>query len=161
MADLGRFRTAQDERHSGFAAALSEIQAGRKRGHWIWYVFPQLAGLGASATSRAFAIRDVAEAQDYLRDPVLCSRLITITAAVVEQASQGMRLDVLMGAALDAQKLVSSLTLFGAVARDLATAEGLETCRSLADSAERVLDEADREGIPRCRFTLAALRTGA
>jgi uncharacterized protein (DUF1810 family) len=158
MADLEPFRVAQDERHSGFDAALFEIRTGRKRGHWIWYVFPQLAGLGVSATSRAYAIRDVAEAQAYLRDPILCARLISIAAAVAEQVSQGRRLEVLMGSALDAQKLVSSLTLFGPVARDLCAVEGLETSGSLADSAERVLREAERQGIPRCSFTLAALK---
>jgi len=160
-AGLERFRAAQDDRHSGFEAALAEIQTGRKRGHWIWFIFPQLAGLGVSSTSRTYAIRDVAEASGYLRDPLLCARLITMASAVEEHLSQGRRLEDLMGSALDARKMVSSLTLFEAVARDLHQAEGLERWRSLADSAERVLDAAERQGMARCPFTLAALRTPA
>jgi uncharacterized protein (DUF1810 family) len=154
---LERFKTAQGELDSGFDAALSEIEAGRKRGHWIWYVFPQLAGLGVSAASRTYAIRDIAEAKAYLRDAVLCGRLLAMTTAVAEQVSRGMSLEMLMGSWLDAQKLVSSLTLFGEVARSLHTAEGLEAGETVADAADRVLDAAQREGIPRCRFTRAKL----
>ena len=69
----------------GFEAALHEIQAGGKRGHWIWYVFPQLAGLGSSGLSHTFAIADKHEAAEFLRDPKLRSRLHTITAAVAAQ----------------------------------------------------------------------------
>lgn len=153
MSGLERFKNAQDQLDSGFEAALSEIQGGRKRGHWIWYVFPQLAGLGVSAASRTYAIRDIAEARAYLRDVVLCERLLTSTTAVAEHVSRGTSLEALMGSWLDAQKLVSSLTLFGEVARSLYAAEGLEAGEALADVADRVLDAAQREGLPRCGFT--------
>jgi len=68
---------------------LSEINAGEERGHWIWYVFPQLSGLGHSASSRMDGIDGVAEAENYLRDPLVRSRLLTIATAVAEQVSQG------------------------------------------------------------------------
>ena len=82
MARLDRFRDAQADTHSGFAAALGELEAGRKTGHWIWYVFPQLAGLGQSMTAVHYGLADAAEAADYLRDPVLGERLVAAAAAV-------------------------------------------------------------------------------
>src|SRR4051812_17946964 len=85
MADLTRFRDAQDQAHSGFDAALREIRAGRKQSHWIWYIFPQLAGLGSSSLSRFYALRDTVEAADYLRDHTLRDRLLTMTIAVRDQ----------------------------------------------------------------------------
>jgi uncharacterized protein (DUF1810 family) len=161
MPELARFRIAQDQIDSGFDAALAELRAGRKRGHWVWYVFPQLAGLGASSMSRAYAIRDAAEAEDYLRDPILCSRLVAITTVVADELSRGVPSDALMGSSLDAQKLVSSLTLFEAVARRLYASGGLQVFGTLASLADRVLDMAERDGISRCRFTLAQLAAAA
>src|ERR1017187_1422137 len=106
MSGLERFRIAQDQSGSGFEAALAEIHDGGKRGHWIWYIFPQLTGLGMSSMSRTYAIRDVVEAKAYLRDEVLGSRLVTITTTVAEQVSWRTSLEVLMGSSIDAQKLV-------------------------------------------------------
>src|SRR5262245_10719770 len=109
MPDLERFRTAQAS-SAGFALALAEIRAGGKRTHWIWYVFPQLEGLGRSAAARRYAIRGEDEAAEYLRDPVLRARFLTISQAVAEQLrAQGTPLRQLMGADVDALKLVSSL----------------------------------------------------
>ena len=71
-AGLDRFVAAQT---GVYAAALAEIRAGRKQTHWMWFVFPQLAGLGSSATAQEFAIRDLAEAEAYLRHPLLGARL--------------------------------------------------------------------------------------
>jgi uncharacterized protein (DUF1810 family) len=82
MTDLDRFRTAQADSMAGFATALSELRAGRKTSHWIWYVFPQLAGLGRLPTARRFGLADVDEAAAYLRDPVLGTRLAESVAAV-------------------------------------------------------------------------------
>jgi uncharacterized protein (DUF1810 family) len=76
MSDLARFREAQDAPHAGFTVALRELQAGRKTGHWIWYVFPQLAGLGRSSTAVYYGLAGAAEAADYLRDRVLGERLV-------------------------------------------------------------------------------------
>jgi uncharacterized protein (DUF1810 family) len=154
---LDRFKRAQADPHAGFDAALAEIRAGSKQGHWIWYVFPQLSGLGMSRLSRDYAITDVAEAIEYLRDPLLRSRLLTIASAVAEQVHAGVCVEDLMNAAIDAQKLVSSLTLFGHVARAMNAADPNEECRLLAGVADEILAAAESEGYSRCRYTLARL----
>jgi uncharacterized protein (DUF1810 family) len=151
MSRLDRFKRAQDDLHAGFESALEEIRAGRKRGHWIWYVFPQLDGLGMSSMAREYGIDGEAEAAEYLRDPELHERLLTITRAVEEQLSGNtLRLSELMGSEIDAKKLVSSLTLFAEVARRLEYAE-------MASTAERILAIASSQGYPSCAFTLRRL----
>ena len=152
-----RFIEAQDQPPDGFASALAEMRAGRKRGHWIWYVFPQLGGLGSSEASRVYGIRGLPEAKAYLRNPLLCSRLLEITTAVAEQPRRGIAIDILMGSSIDASKLVSSLTLFGHVARDLGEDEGLDDCRQLTELAEGILHAADGAGYAACSFTLGVL----
>jgi uncharacterized protein (DUF1810 family) len=156
VSRLQRFKDAQDRHGSGFDAALAEMQAGAKRGHWIWYVFPQLAGLGYSAASRTYGIDGIAEAEEYLRDPLLRSRLLTIATAVAEQAKpeSGLTLEWLMGSSIDVTKLVSSLTLFGHVAKRLHDQEGLDECASIARVAEQILATASAQGYPACQFTL-------
>ena len=108
--DLDRFKQAQ--RHS-YDEALREIQNGRKNGHWMWYIFPQLAGLGMSATSLFYGIRGPQEARDYMDDPVLGPRLAEISSALLEldtdNASEGFWFP-------DDLKLRSCMTLFAAVA---------------------------------------------
>jgi uncharacterized protein (DUF1810 family) len=150
---LQRFKDAQDGGHAGFDRALSEIRAGRKRGHWIWYIFPQLAGLGRSEASRVYGIRGVAEAETYLRDPVLHGRLVTIATAVADQLDRGISLEHLMGSSIDATKLVSSMTLSGAVAKRLSAGDRVEEYASLASVADRILSIAAAQGYPRCEFT--------
>jgi uncharacterized protein (DUF1810 family) len=159
MANLDRFRAAQALPHAGFEAALRELRGGRKTGHWIWYVLPQLAGLGTSSMSRTFGLRDVEEALDYLRDAELGERLARIIAAVAEQLAsrQGLRLSSLMGSEIDAVKLVSSLTLFESVASRLDPTDGIEHAREVADAARVVLAAAAAEGYPPCPFTLSRL----
>ena len=158
MGPLGRFRAAQNAPDSGFEAALREIRSGAKTGHWIWYVFPQLQGLGSSPMSQAYALADAAEAAGYLRDPELRERLLTITAAVAEQlATRGRTLRALMGSEVDARKLVSSLTLFEHVAATLHREDGLEDHATLARLAGDVLTAAASEGYARCAFTLGRL----
>jgi len=155
---LDRFRQAQDQRFAGFATALDEIRSGGKQGHWIWYVFPQLEGLGTSGMAQAYGIRGVAEAREYLLDPELGAGLLAITEAVAAQARGGVSLRTLMGSEIDVLKLVSSLTLFGRVARQLNAEEGIEALGHLADLAEELLTVAEAEGHPPCRFTLARLQ---
>jgi uncharacterized protein (DUF1810 family) len=153
--ELERFREAQDRTGSGFESALREMLEGSKRGHWIWYVFPQLSGLGTSSLSRTYGIRGLAEAEEYLRDPILRSRLLTITTAVAGHARRGTSLGTLMGSSIDARKLVSSLTLFGHVAK----LRGRESpaYESLAAIAGEVLDAAARQGYAQCQYTLDRL----
>ena len=133
------------------------MRAGGKRGHWIWYVFPQLSGMGSSAASRMYGLDGVSEAEEYLRDSLLRSRLLTIASAVGTQIESGATLLQLMGSAIDVTKLVSSMTLFGHVAQRLHEAEGLTDFNAIADAATKILGRAEAEGYPPCQFTLRAI----
>jgi uncharacterized protein (DUF1810 family) len=104
--DLNRFLEAQD--HS-YAQALGEIRNGRKTGHWMWYIFPQIAGLGYSETAQFYAIKNMEEAKAYLRHPVLGSRLVEISRALL--GIRGKTANQIMGSP-DDLKLRSSMTLF-------------------------------------------------
>ena len=106
--DLGRFVTAQDVGGS-YEQAVAELQAGRKVSHWMWFVFPQMAGLGQSPTSKRYAIRSVAEARAYLAHPVLGPRLHE--CAEILTALSGRTAEDILGG-IDAMKLRSSMTLF-------------------------------------------------
>ena len=158
MSGLDRFVRAQADPHAGFDAALAELRSGRKRGHWIWYVFPQLAGLGSSRQSQRYGLAGIEEAVEYLQHPVLGSRLVDATSAVVEAIRKGVPLQMLMGSTIDLMKLVSSLTLFEAVAARLYERDGIEAHGSLVPLADDVLMAAFAEGHPRCQLTLARLR---
>ncbi|MCU1566292.1 MAG: hypothetical protein JWQ56_1229 [Pseudarthrobacter sp.] len=106
--DLERFVAAQN---SGgiYDQALAELQVGNKSGHWMWFVFPQLAGLGHSETSRRYAISSLQEARDYLDHPVLGPRLLEC-AQVLSAHPDRTAEDIFGG--IDARKLCSSMTLF-------------------------------------------------
>ena len=108
-AVLKRFIEAQSR---DYEIALAEIKAGRKRSHWMWYIFPQVKGLGFSSTSQFYAIRDLKEAQAYFRHPVLGQRLIRISVALLEL--EGSNANLIFGSP-DDLKLRSSMTLFAAV----------------------------------------------
>jgi len=114
VMSLQRFHHAQASQWAGYATALSEMRAGRKSSHWIWYIFPQVAGLGRSSTAQEYALGGLDEACNYLRDPLLRSRYEEVASAVAEHLSRGAPLEELMGGSTDAHKLVSSLTLFRA-----------------------------------------------
>ncbi len=106
--DLQRFVAAQDGGGS-YDRALAELRQGRKVSHWMWFVFPQIAGLGYSATSRRYAISSLDEARAYLRHPVLGPRLADC-ARILTGREDGDAARIFGG--LDAQKLRSSMTLF-------------------------------------------------
>jgi uncharacterized protein (DUF1810 family) len=112
MADLERFLRAQDA-GGAYERALSELRAGRKRSHWMWFVFPQLAGLGHSETARRYAIASLAEARSFLADSVLGPRLRKCAGALLGP-QRGSADDILGG--VDAIKLRSSMTLFARAA---------------------------------------------
>ena len=158
MADLERFRNAQDDPRTGFATALAELRAGRKTSHWIWYVLPQLAALGRSSMARRFGLADVDEATAYLRDPVLGARLVEVVAAVHAHVtgSRPIPIETLMGSHVDALKLVSCLTLFRHVARALSPADPRPAWTTLAEQADAILDVARLQGFPPCAVTEAA-----
>jgi len=106
--DLARFVAAQDA-HGTYHQAAAELRAGSKASHWMWFVFPQITGLGQSSVSRQYAIRSLPEAGAYLAHPVLGPRLVecaTIVAGLV-----GRTAEQIFGR-IDAQKLRSSMTLF-------------------------------------------------
>jgi uncharacterized protein (DUF1810 family) len=109
MSRLERFLAAQRD---VYPQALAEIRAGDKRGHWMWFIFPQIAGLARSETARFYAIADIDEARDYLAHPVLGTRLEECTAAMLEWA--GKRGAAVILGEVDALKFRSSMTLFEA-----------------------------------------------
>jgi uncharacterized protein (DUF1810 family) len=109
--NLQRFVDAQD-RDGSYDRALAELEHGRKQSHWIWFVFPQIEGLGSSATARFYAISSLAEATSYLKHPVLGPRLDTAAEALLELPGRDP-VEILGG--LDAMKLRSSMTLFSYV----------------------------------------------
>lgn len=106
--NLDRFVAAQDSGGT-YDQALAELQLGRKSGHWMWFIFPQIAGLGRSEMSRRYAISSLAEARDYLDHPVLGPRLLDCALAVTNHA--GRTAEDILGS-IDARKLHSSMTLF-------------------------------------------------
>ncbi|SKC04035.1 DUF1810 domain-containing protein [Dyadobacter psychrophilus] len=108
-SDLNKYLAAQERDYAG---ALAEMRSGRKRGHWIWYVFPQIAGLGMSSTSVHYAIEDLEQASRYFKHPVLGKRLVEIAAAIL--AVEGKTANEIMGSP-DDLKLRSSMTLFSMV----------------------------------------------
>jgi uncharacterized protein (DUF1810 family) len=109
---LDRFVAAQA---GTYAQALAELKAGRKQSHWMWFVFPQFAGLGRSPTAIFYAIASLAEARAYLAHSLLGPRLLACTAAVL--AHRGRSAEAIFGV-VDAMKLKSSMTLFEAAADD-------------------------------------------
>ncbi|GAB7051902.1 DUF1810 domain-containing protein [Catenuloplanes indicus] len=112
MTDLQRFVDAQAGVHE---RALAELTAGDKRSHWMWFVFPQLAGLGRSDMAQRYALASLDEARDYLAHPVLGPRLRACTRAVLGVRDRTAA-DIL--GVVDAQKLRSSMTLFALAAPD-------------------------------------------
>jgi len=109
--DLERFVAAQRD---VYPSVLEELRRGRKSGHWIWFIFPQIAGLGRSATSQAFAIRSLEEARAFLDHPILGARLRECASIVA--ALEGRAVEVF--GPLDAMKVRSSMTLFLRAAPD-------------------------------------------
>ncbi len=105
-SDLSRFVKAQQY---DYDQALQEIRSGRKRSHWMWYIFPQIQGLGFSSTAQYYAIRDLQEAKDYLAHPVLGPRLREISSALL--SLEGLSAHQIFGFP-DDLKLRSCMTLF-------------------------------------------------
>ena len=105
-SNLSRFLKAQEY---DYPQALREIRAGRKRTHWMWYIFPQIQGLGFSSTAQYYAIRDLEEAKEYLAHPVLGARLKEISSALLEL--DGLSASEIFGYP-DDLKLRSCMTLF-------------------------------------------------
>lgn len=137
--DLNRFLQAQE---GVYAAALAELRAGRKTSHWMWFVFPQIDGLGRSQTARFFAVKSLAEARAYLAHPVLGTRLRECAAAVLGVA--GRTASEIFGYP-DDLKFRSSMTLFERAAPD---------CDLFSDALDRFFEGR------RDRLTLELLADG-
>jgi uncharacterized protein (DUF1810 family) len=153
---MTRFHDAQADPDSGHAAALAEIRSGRKQGHWIWYVLPQLNGLGFSGMAQFYAIRSLDEACDYLRDPALLAHYEEIAGAIAERVGDGVPVEILMNGRTDTLKLVSSLTLFRTAAARLVPQPSESDLRfaRLAALCDALLQATEAQGYPPCAFTL-------
>lgn len=134
LFNLERFVTAQDA-YDSYNIALKEIKEGRKQSHWIWYVFPQIQGLGHSFNSEYYGIKSIEEASAYIADKLLGQRLREITEALLK--IEGKTINEILGG-IDAKKARSSMTLFDMV--------------SPHDIFEKVLDK--YYAGKRCVFTL-------
>lgn len=119
---LDRFLEAQERMYE---IALKEIRKGEKESHWMWYIFPQLRGLGKSQMAYAYGINGLEEAKAYLDHPVLFARLIEISEALLEHKDQDIE-DILGD--IDAMKLCSSMTLFALISKDVSTFQRVLDC---------------------------------
>lgn len=127
---LQRFVDAQA---GTFDTALRELETGEKRSHWMWFVFPQIAGLGRSPTARFYALRSLSEARAYLAHPLLGDRYRAAVAAIMPWA--GRKEATLIFGDVDAAKLRSSLTLFEAASGDPLFARALDAFFITPDEA--------------------------
>lgn len=145
---LQRFVDAQD-RAGTYAQALAELRAGRKESHWMWFVFPQLAGLGRSPTARTYGVGSLTEARAYLDHPVLGPRLLESTHALLPHANCSAK--KILGE-IDAIKLRSSMTLFAhAAPNEPAFSEVLEQfyAGDADEATERLLVQSENEEVNR------------
>lgn len=133
---LERFRQAHEE---SYETALAEIRSGRKRSHWIWYIFPQIQGLGHSAVAQYYAIQSAAEAKAYWNDPVLSAHLVEISSELLKQDGA---IEAIMGYP-DNLKLRSCMTLFYLISRDSIFRQVLDKFYdgSMDDETEKILNK--------------------
>jgi uncharacterized protein (DUF1810 family) len=143
--DLERFH---DGYRLEYEQALAEIEGGRKRSHWMWFIFPQVRGLGSSPTAIHYAFRDRAEAEAFFRDPILGPGYRTLVDAVWRQViERRLTIRQLFGPP-DDQKLISSLTLFAGLAHQL----GGDFASSVAQANE-ILGVSATQGFASCATT--------
>lgn len=107
---MERFLEAQNKSYEGYETALKEMKQGRKQSHWIWYIFPQLVGLGNSWNATYYGIKDLEEARKYIAHPILGKRLIEISEVLLTLEEK--KAIKVMNGHTDATKLKSSMTLF-------------------------------------------------
>lgn len=130
--NLNRFLVAQEARREGYKDAISELRQGRKSTHWMWYIFPQIKGLGLSHATAWFSISGTDEAKAYLEHPVLGARLKECTQAVLKIDTNSIR-DIFAGP--DDLKFRSSMTLFDFVEPNTIFAQALRKFFDSADGA--------------------------
>lgn len=159
MFDIERFIEAQNSCDS-YETALQEVKDGYKRSHWIWYIFPQMSGLGESHMSRKYAIGSLLEAKAYWENPVLHQRLVEITQALYRHNGRLPMEQVLGG--IDAVKVRSCMTLFDYVAPDYIFMETLRDCFD-GEYCEATRERMDKEcaWLRRSAFTENGLHVDA
>ena len=131
---LDRFIESQERM---YAVALGEIKDGKKRSHWMWYIFPQLRGLGMSSIAHAYGIAGLEEARAYLTHPILSARLFEISEALLEQKNKKPEE---IFAYVDAMKLRSSMTLFALISDDGSVFHKVLACFYEGQMDERTLE---------------------
>lgn len=145
--DLARYH---DGYRKWFGRALAEIRCGRKGSHWMWFIFPQIAGLGSSPTAVHYAIRSRAEADAFLTDPFVGAGYRELVDAVWTQTiTHQVSMNKLFGSP-DDYKLVSSLTLFAGIADDL---DDHTSWARFVEQVNEILDQAEAQRLPRCART--------
>ncbi|HAT1942493.1 TPA: DUF1810 family protein [Legionella pneumophila subsp. pneumophila] len=151
---LDRFYNAQNSNTCGYDQAFSEIQDGRKRSHWIWYIFPQLENLGKSPSAKLYGIKDFNEACDYLKDPVLFNRYFELIK-LIEEKLKNIPLPHLMGGFPDDRKFISSLTLFQATSNYLSSKDmdSQNKYHELYETCNRVFKQIAPQGYSPCQQT--------
>jgi len=133
LGDPFQLQRFVDAQQGTFEIALTELQTGRKQSHWIWFIFPQLAGLGRSPNASFYGVRSVREARAYLAHPVLGDRYRKAVEAMLSWADRKSAVEVLGD--VDAMKLRSSLTLFESVSGDPLFARALDAFYDRPDQA--------------------------
>lgn len=116
-SNLDRFVKAQNDSKYNYSEVKKLLEEGKKEGDWIWYIFPQLKGLGSSEMSRKYGIRSIEEAQEYLKHSNLGSRLVELTKIVIGHLEKGKTIEDIMGSDIDVKKFRSSMTLFTVAAQ--------------------------------------------
>lgn len=154
MANLNRFHIAQQTGDT-YTKAYNEIVAGAKTSHWIWYIFPQIKGLGISGNTAYYSIENLQEACDYLQNKKLFDNYQEISRAVLQQLEKGIHVRTLMGGDIDARKLASSMTLFRLTASFMAK-QGMnkEEYSALEECCDKILAKIKIQGYSPCKRTL-------
>ncbi len=156
---LERFLIAQADPATGFNVAIAELRNGQKMSHWIWYIFPQLRGLGRSSMAEFYGIENLEEARAYLREPTLREHLLSAMQVVAGHLAQGVRLDTLMGGSVDSLKLVSCVTLFRKVADHSEEFPEIPEIPSIQKLTADILSVAEAQDYSECQQTLSLCET--
>ncbi|KTD64909.1 hypothetical protein Lsan_0902 [Legionella santicrucis] len=155
MHPIQRFIEAQQGKdfYPSYQSAYGEIKAGKKQSHWIWYIFPQLVTLGYSSTAKYFGIADLNEACKFIQNKELFKNYYEMTHLVLQQLAK-TPITILMGGALDAQKLTSSLTLFRETAAFLLS-QGTKTqdFKKLIECCDQIFIKISNQGYFPCEQT--------
>ena len=139
--DVKRFIEAQNREYAGYKQALEEVRSGRKRTHWIWYIFPQVKGLGYSPMANFYGIKDREEGEDYLLHPTLNDRIHEISSALLQHKGKSA-IDIF--GSIDSMKVRSSMTLFDELSPNDVFGKVLDTFFS-GERDQRTIDLLDEE----------------